>query len=84
MSDAEKEIIVEIEHAMLDIPAQAVELSIEAKVYMNGELKTVHTTYDFGMIRKAIQEAEDYIAPDDMFALTDEGIEYAKQMGWDE
>lgn len=76
MSEAEKEITLETEHAMLDIQAQAVELSIEAKVYMNGELKTVHTTYDFGMIRNAIKEAEDYIAPDDMFALTDEG--------WDE
>lgn len=83
MSEEEKEVNVDIEHAMLDIPAHAVEIEINAKVYLDGELKTVRTIYDFDSIRTAIKEAEDYIAPDDMFALTDEGMEYAKRMGWE-
>ena len=83
MSEAEKEINVDIVHAMLDIPANSVEIEINAKVYLDRELKTVRTVYDFDAIRTAIKEAEDYIAQDDMFALTDEGIEYAKRMGWE-
>lgn len=81
--EEEKAVDIEIEHAMLDIPAHAVEIEISAKVYMDGKLKTVQTTYDFDKIRAAIQEAEDYIAPDDLFALTDEGHQYAKEMGWE-
>lgn len=84
MSEEEKEVNVDIEHAMLDIPAHAVEIEINARVYLDGELKTVRTIYDFDSIRTAIKEAEDYIAPDDMFSLTDEGVEYAKRMGWDD
>ena len=81
--EEEKAVDIEIKHAMLDIPAHAVEIKISAKVYMDGELKTVQTTYDFDKIRAAIQEAEDYIGPDDLFALTDEGHQYAKERGWE-
>ena len=81
--EEEKAVDIEIEHAMLDIPAHAVEIEISAKVYMDGELKTVQTTYDFDKIRAAIQKAEDYISPDDLFSLTEEGLRQCKEMGWE-
>ena len=81
--ESKESVDIEIEHAMLDIPAHAVEIALSAKVYMDGELKTVQTTYGFDKIREAIKEAEDYIAPDDLFALTDEGHQYAKERGWE-
>ena len=80
----EQEIIIPTLYAVLEIPSQAVELTIQAKVYLNGEIRTVQTIVDFDGIRTAIQEAEDYISPDDKFVLTEEGKRYAKEMGWDE
>ena len=79
----EQEIIIPTLYAVLEIPSQAVEITIQAKVYLNGEIRTVQTLIDFEEIRTAIQEAEDYIGPDDKFVLTEEGKRYAKEMGWD-
>ena len=79
----EQEIIIPTLYAVLEIPSQAVELTIQAKVYLNGEIRTVQTLIDLEEIRTAIKEAEDYIGPDDKFVLTEEGKRYAKEMGWD-
>ena len=84
MCDAGQEIIISTSRAVLEIPSQAVELTIQSKVYLNGKICTVQTLVDFDRIRTAIQEAEDYIGPDDKFVLTEEGERYAKEMGWDE
>lgn len=81
--DAGKEVDITTSYAVLEIPSQAVELTIQAKVYLNGKIHTVQTSLDFDGIRTAIQEAEDYIGPDDKFVLTEEGERYAKEMGWD-
>ena len=84
MCDAGQEIIIETSYAVLEIPSQAVEITIQAKIYLDGDIRTVKTDYDFKRIREAIQEAEDYISPDDRFVLTEAGEQYAKEMGWGE
>lgn len=84
MCDTGKEVIIPTLYAVLEIPSQAVELTIQSKVYLNGKICTVQTLVDFDRIRTAIQEAEDYIGPDDKFVLTEEGERYVKEMGWDE
>ena len=82
--DAGQEVDITTSYAVLEIPSQAVELTIQAKVYLNGKIRTVQTLVDFEGIRTAIQEAKDYIGPDDVFTLTEEGKQYVKEMGWDE
>ena len=80
----ENEVTIPTDYAVLEIPSQAVEITLSAKVFLDGEIRTVQTTFDFEAIRNAIKEAEDYISPDDIFTLTEKGIEYAKKMGWDD
>lgn len=77
MCDARQEIIIPTSRAVLDIPSQAVEITIQAKIYLNGEIRTVQTLMDFEEIRTAVKEAEDYIGPDDIFTLTEKGEEWA-------
>ena len=78
------EVTIPTDYAVLEIPSQAVEITLSAKVFLDGEIRTVQTTFDFEAIRNAIKEAEDYISPDDIFTLTEAGVEYAKKMGWDD
>ena len=77
MCDAGQEIEIKTSYAVLDIPSQAVEITIQAKIYLNGEIRTVQTLLDFEEIRTAVKEAEDYIGPDDIFTLTEKGEEWA-------
>lgn len=81
MCDAGQEIMIETSYAVLEIPSQAVEITIQAKVYLNGDIRTVKTDYDFKGIREAIQEAEDYISPDTIFTLTEKGKEWLREKG---
>ena len=75
------EIELEQKYAVISIPSNTVELTINAKIYLNGELKTVNTTYDMADVQKAIKEAEDgYIPSDAKFVLTDKGKVIAKLM----
>lgn len=64
---------LENEHAMIDIPATAVELRIEAKVFLDGKVQTVERTMTLQEIRRAMKDAEDFIAEDDQFCLTEKG-----------
>lgn len=73
------EIELEQKYAVISIPSNTVELAINAKIYLNGELKTVNTTYDMAEVQKAIKEAEDgYIPSDAKFVLTDKGKKIAQ------
>ena len=77
MCDTGQEIEIETSYAVLEIPSQAVEITVQAKIYLNGDIRTVKTNYDFKRVREAIQEAEDYISPDTIFTLTEKGEEWA-------
>ena len=68
------EIELEQKYAVISVPSNTVELTINAMIYLNCELKTVHTKYNMAEVQKAIKEAEDgYIPSDAKFALTDKG-----------
>ena len=63
-------------HAVIDLPENAIEIHITAKVYENGKIQEVGCVYTLEEIRKAFKEADDYIGPDDLFVLTDKGREF--------
>ena len=72
------EMIELMEHrAMLCLPEDSVEVTINAKVYTNGEIVNVSKTYGMQDIREAFRKADDgYIDDDDTFVLTEKGKAY--------
>ena len=69
------------EYAVLSIPASTLELTVTAKIYVNGELHSVSTKLDFEEVRDAIKEAkEGYIPSDATFSLTPLGEEIAAKL----
>lgn len=67
-----------IEHrAMIELPEDSVEASIQCKVFHDGELVEVKKKLNMSDLRTAFKKADDgYIDDDDRFVLTDKGIEY--------
>ena len=69
-----REIELEQQYAVISIPVNTVELKICAKIYLDGEIKEVHTDYDMAGVKNAVDEAEQgYIPSDATFCLTDNG-----------
>ena len=63
--------------SMIYIPEHTLELTINCKVWKDGEV--IHVSRILGMneVQKAAQDAErNYIEDDDMFTLTDKGKKY--------
>ena len=73
--EEDAEVVEIIQHrAMVEMPENAVEITIDAKVYHDGELISVKRKMDMSEIREAFQKADDgYIDDDDTFVLTDKG-----------
>ena len=76
--------IVELDNqwAIIEIPENCVELTLQCKVVINGELQTVMRTMDMKDIREAFDEYKDaeecgYIPPNAIFTLTEKGKDYA-------
>ena len=78
----EKEYVDLQEHrAMLYLPENAVEITVHAKVYHDGELIEVSNVYGISEIREAFRKADDgYIDEDDKFFITDKGIQYLEEI----
>ena len=73
--------LLEEEYAVVSIPTNTVELTIGAKIYIDGELKEAHKIMNMQDIRKAVSEAEEFYIPEDaVFTLTDEGRKYAETL----
>ena len=70
---------LETEWAVLTIPMNAVELTITAKVYLDGELVQVDRTLSMSEIRDAAREAEDYFPPDAVFTITEKGKQWLEE-----
>ena len=84
--DEEKE-IVELDNAwaIIEIPETCVELTLQCKVYLNGELQTVMRTMSMKEIKEAFAECQaaeecGYIPPNAVFTLTEEGKRYAEEL----
>lgn len=72
-------------YAIIEIPENCVELTLECKVYLDGKLQTVHRTMGMNELREAVdeyKEAEDcgYIPLNAMFSLTEEGKRYVEEL----
>lgn len=65
------ELELDTEFIVLAIPAASVEVTVTAKVWMNGEIKTVARTMPFQEVLDAIREAQEAYIP--VFTLTDLG-----------
>lgn len=66
--------------AVIDLPENTVELTVDAKVLLNGELTVVSRTLTPTEVRRAFQNAEDYYCdPDAVYTLTEEGRKYVEK-----
>lgn len=60
--------------AMIEIPEDAVELTLHCKIFFDGKLVDVSRTMSMSEIRLACQKADDgYIDEEDTFVLTEKG-----------
>ena len=60
--------------AMVELPENAVEITVNAKVYHDGRLISVGKTMDMEEIRTAFRKADDgYIDDEDTFVITEKG-----------
>ena len=60
--------------AMIELPENAVEVTVNAKVYHDGKLISVGRTMDMEEIRTAFRKADDgYIDDNDRFEITEKG-----------
>ena len=63
--------------AMIEVPENCVELTMNCTVYLDGKLQVVQRTLSMKEIQTAIQKAEDgYIDEDDRFFLTEKGEDW--------
>lgn len=59
------------EYIVLSVPSTTCEITITAKIFSDGGIRTVHSTLGFEEVREAIKEAQDcYIPSDAEFTLT--------------
>lgn len=76
-----REIELEQEFIVLAVPADSVEIEINAKVFHDGALMDVSRTMPMSEVRAAIQEAKEcYIPGDAVFSLTELGEQMAKEL----
>lgn len=63
--------------SMIYIPEHTLELTIDAKVWKDGQVIHVSKTLGMDEVQKAVQDAEqNYIEDDDRFTLTEKGKKY--------
>ena len=82
MEKNEPEIIeLEQEYAVVDLPKNTVEMTIECTVWQDGHPLRVKTSFDMDEVRRAFQRAADgYIDEDKTFVITDQGREYLESI----
>ena len=84
--DEEKEIVeLDNQWAIIEIPENCVELTLQCTVYLDGKLQTVMRTMSMKEIKEAFGEYEvaeecGYIPPNAVFSLTEEGKKYAEEL----
>ena len=67
--------------AMIEIPENSVEVKMNIKVYVDGEIKTVSATLDQEMIREVFRKADDgYVDENDRFMITEQGLKYMEEL----
>lgn len=75
------EIELENVFSVIEIPKNCVDIELQCKVMLGGELITVHRHLDLQEVLRAIKEAEDgYIPEEAVFTLTEKGKELARHL----
>lgn len=65
---------LEQQYAVIGIPANTVEFTIIASVYLDGDIKKFQSVFNMADVNKAVREAErGYIPEDATFSLTEKG-----------
>lgn len=83
LKEQENEIIeLDNQYAIVEIPENCVELTLQCTVFLDGKLQTVMRTMSMKDIKEAFGEyqvAEEcgYIPPNAVFTLTEKGKDYA-------
>lgn len=76
-----EEILLKSNYIVLAVPETTIELRLEAKIYLDGELKTVKQRLGMRDVKAAVEEAEMYYAPPDAeYVLTERGKAYAEYL----
>lgn len=72
---------LKFDDAVIQIPRNAVKISMDVEVYENGEIGKLHADFDMEAIRDAFKTFEETVSGDyPLFCLTDEGREYAERL----
>lgn len=72
------EIAITSARAMIEVPENCVEMTLTCKVYLDGKLQEVQRTLTMKEIQEAVRKADEgYIDEDDVFTLTEKGMDYA-------
>ncbi len=80
MEEDRKEVKFEEARAVVNLPINAVEATIEVTVFENGELIKAETKLTCADLRRAFRDGEDVILDDDILTLTDDGREYLESL----
>lgn len=73
-ASAGNEILLDNSYIVLEIPSSTLEVTIDAKVWHDGEVVNVTRTMSFEEVKDAFKEAEEWYIPDDaVFKITDKG-----------
>lgn len=81
--DEEKKVVeLDNQYAIVEIPENCVELTLQCTVYLGGKLQTVMRTMSMKDIKEAFGEYEvaeecGYIPPNALFTFTEKGKDYA-------
>ena len=68
--------------AIVELPENAVEVEINAKVFKDGTLLDVSTTMSMEDIRESFRKADDgYIDENDTFCITEAGMKWMEEHG---
>ena len=75
------EIVELMEHrAIVDIPEDTVELTLNCKVFHDGEVIDVQKVMKLSDIRESFRKADDgYIDDDDRFMITEKGLKWLEE-----
>lgn len=81
MAEERKEIELQCNRAMIEIPENAVEIEMICKVYEEGGIIETKRTLDMSDIREACRKADEgYIDDDDRFEITDKGRAWLEEL----
>lgn len=77
-----KQKLIELEesYAVFCIPTDTIELTLIAKVMRDGKVQKAEKTLSIQDVRLAIREGEDYIPPDAMYEITEEGKKFLEDL----